>query len=185
MIESGLNKLSWGFLFIMLSFRVQGFDIFPDIVGFILFALAFNELKEKSEFFKKASKFNFFMIIMSIFLIYQPTNVNGMINYGYTGMFSIPIAIISIVLTLLIIYNLFKGMKEMLKQYEKYDLANEAEERWSKYKALTIAYIFILIVVFIPLINLIYLLGLIILNIIFLVKTIKYINRCKQCLIYN
>ncbi len=185
MIDGGLNKLSWGFLFIMLSFRIQGFDIFPDVIGFILFAIAFNELKEKSEFFTKASRFNFFMIILSIFSIYQPTNVNRMTNYGYTGVFSIPIAIISIVLILLVIYNLFMGMKEMLNQYEKYDLANEAEERWSKYKALTIAYALIFIVVFIPFLNLIYLIALIIINIVFLVKTINYINRCKQYFIYK
>ncbi len=183
MIQSGLNKLYWGFLFIMLNFRICGFDILPDVIGFILFAIAFSHLKEHSQHFSKASKFNIFMIILSVFSIYEVQNNNGGINFGILGPLSIIIGISSFILTLLVIYNLFMGMKEMLMNHDKHSLAVEAEERWSQYKALTIASILAFIIMFIPLLNIIYVLGLLIFSIVFLVKTMKYINSCKECFI--
>lgn len=44
MNESGFNKLYWGFFFIMFNFRIQGFDIFPDIVGYLFLASGFTTL---------------------------------------------------------------------------------------------------------------------------------------------
>ncbi|WP_346917006.1 hypothetical protein [Clostridium sp.] len=186
MIEKGLNNLYWGFLFISINFRICGFDILPDVIGFILFSLAFSNLKEHSDYFAKASTFNIFMIILSVFSVYEVQNNNGGINFGILGPFSILIGIVSIILTLLVIYNLFMGMKEMLMNHDKYALAVEAEERWSQYKVLTIASILIFAIIFIPLLNIIYALVLLIFSIVFLVKTMRYISDCKQSFIrYN
>ena len=183
MIEKGLNNLFWGFLFISLNFRICGYDILPDVIGFILFALAFSHLKEHSHHFSEASKFNIFMIILSIFSIYEVKNNNGAINFGILGPLSISIGIASFVLTLFVMYNLFMGMKEMLMNHDKHVLAVESEERWSQYKALTIASILAFVIMFIPILNIIYLLVLLIFSIVFLVKTMKYISDCKQSFI--
>ena len=71
MNQRGFTQLYWGFLFVMLNFRIQGFDILPDIVGYIFFAFGFAALASNSEHFKKASRLNIPMIILSIFSIYE------------------------------------------------------------------------------------------------------------------
>ncbi|HAK43074.1 MAG TPA: hypothetical protein DCM59_10720 [Clostridium sp.] len=180
MIETGLNKLFWGFLFISINFRICGIDIFPDVIGYILFALAFNQLKENSEHFSKASTFNIFMIVISIFSIYEAPNANGGINLGFLGILSIPMVISSFILTLLVVYNLFMGVKELMSTYNKYTLAIEAEERWKQYIALIIATAVAFAIIFIPVLNIIYLLGLFVFSIVFLVKTMKFISNCKE-----
>lgn len=181
MIQNGLNKLSWGFLFIMLDFKICGFDIFPDVIGFILFAIAFSQLKEHSPHFSKASTFNIFTIVLSIFSIYEVQSNNGsIINNGILGPFSILIGIPYFILTLLVIYNLFMGMKEMLINNDKNNLAMEADERWTRFVTLIIASILGGLLLFIPVLGIIYILGLLIFSIVFLVKTIKYINSCKS-----
>src|SRR5690606_14384419 len=57
----------WGFLLTMLDFRINGFDILPDILGFIFFAIGINALLAESEHFQQAQKFNLVMILLSIF----------------------------------------------------------------------------------------------------------------------
>lgn len=36
MNESGFHKLYWGFLFILIDFRINGFDILPNVIGYII-----------------------------------------------------------------------------------------------------------------------------------------------------
>ncbi len=179
MIEKGLNNLFWGFLFISLDFRICGFDILPDVIGFILFAMAFSQLKEHSEHFSKASTLNIFTIILSIFSIYEVKNNNSGITFGILGPFGILVGLASLILTLYVIYNLFMGMKEMLHNHDKHVLAEEADNRWNQYKELTIATILAFIVIFIPVINILYVLAIFIFGIVFLVKTMKYLSSCK------
>lgn len=180
MIKNGLNKLFWGFLFISINFRICGIDIFPDVIGYILFALAFNQLKENSDHFSKASTFNIFMIILSIFSIYEVQATNGGINLGPLGILSIPIGIASFILTLFVIYNLFMGVKELMSIHNNYTLAMEADERWKQYVALLIATAIAFIIIFIPVLNIIYALVLFGFSIAFLVKTLKFVNDCKN-----
>ncbi len=80
MIISGFSKLFWGFVFIMIGFKIQGFDILPDILGYLFFAAAFSNLSSLSINFEKASKYNIPMIILSIFSIYQPQNQGDQIS---------------------------------------------------------------------------------------------------------
>jgi hypothetical protein len=180
--ESGLNKLYWGFLFIMLSFRIQGFDILPDIVGYLFFAFGFRELISSSDYFSIAAKYNIPMTILSIFSIYQRPAQSGGINLGVLGIFGIPIAIASFVLNLLVIYNLFMGIKDMAEKREESDLARESDERWNQYKMLQIALLFSFILIFIPLLGVVYLIVLFIIAIILTIGILGFIKRCIDTL---
>lgn len=183
MIEKGLNNLFWGFLFISLNFRICGFDILPDVIGFILFTMAFSQLKEHSQHFSKAATLNIFTIILSIFSIYEVKNNNSGITFGILGPFGILVGLASLILILYVIYNLFMGMKEMLNNHNKHVLAEEADNRWNQYKALTITSILAFIVIYIPVLNILYMLGVLIFGIVFLVKTMKYLSSCKDSFI--
>ena len=71
MIKEGFDRFFWGFLFIMIDFRIQGFDVLPYIIGFILFALGFKALAEQNSYFAKAKTINLVMVILSLFQIYD------------------------------------------------------------------------------------------------------------------
>lgn len=179
-MESGLNKLYWGFLLIMLSLRIQGFDILPDIVGYILFASAFSDLASESTNFSTAAKFNIPMIILSVFSIYQnPAQVQG-INLGSLGLLSIPLGIATFVLNLLVVYNIFMGIKAMASQRGQFELASESDQKWNQYKMLQIAAVFTFILIFIPMIGFIYIMVLFVVAIVIAVKIMGFIKRCKE-----
>lgn len=180
MNESGLNKLYWGFLFIMLSFRIQGFDILPDIVGYLFFASGFRILATSSIYFRVAANYNIPMIILSVFSIYQGPVQGGGINLGLLGLYGIPISIASFVLNLFVVYNLFMGIKDMAEKRQQSDLVIESEERWNQYKTLQFAVLFSFILIFIPLLGLIYIIGILVVSIILTIKILGFIKRCSE-----
>lgn len=182
MNESGFNKLYWGFFFIMFNFRIQGFDIFPDIVGYLFLASGFSCLVSNSSYFGTAAKYNIGMIILSVFSIYQfPAQGNG-IHFGPLGIWSIPLVIISFVLNLLVIYNLFMGIKEMADKMDQPDLAMESDVRWNQYKMLQIASLFSFILVFIPPVALIYIVVMFIVSIVIAIRILGFLKRCRETL---
>jgi hypothetical protein len=182
MTESGFNKLYWGFLFTMFGFRIQGFDILPDVVGYLFFAAGFSSLASSSNYFSVAAKYNIPMIILSLFSIYQGPVQSGGINLGPMGLVSIPISIASFVLNLLVVYNLFMGIKDMAEKQQKYDLLRESDEKWNQYKFLQIAILCAFIIIFIPLIGVLYIIGVFVITIILLISILGYIKRCNEIL---
>ena len=183
MSQNGLDKLYWGFLFIMIGFRIQGFDILPDIVGYLLFASGFSDLSSCSDFFNKAAKYNIPMIILSIFSIYQRPAQGGGIQLGPLGAFGILISIASFILNLLVVYNLFMGINEMEERQEQLELAQEATTKWNQYMLLQIATLFSFIMVFIPLLGVIYIIGMLIASIIVATSIMGFIRRCRDSIV--
>lgn len=179
MRERGLSKLFWGFFFIMLSFRIQGFDILPDIIGYVFFALGFADLASDSEHFKEASRYNLPMIILSFFTIYERPIEAGGITLGSFGIFAFIFGIVAFILNLLVVYHLFMGIKEIADREDHSELANEAEERWNQYKMLQIAIIVIMLLILIPPLAFIGIIVVFIASIILTVKILGFINRCK------
>ncbi|MGK0467180.1 hypothetical protein [Clostridium sp.] len=182
MTERGFNKLYWGFLFTMFSFRIQGFDILPDVVGYLFFAAAFRSLVANSNYFSIAEKYNVPLIILSVFSIYLGPVQSGGINLGLLGIFSIPIAIASFVLNLLVVYNLFMGIKDMAEKQHEYDLVRESDEKWNQYKLLQIATLCAFIIIFIPLMGVLYIIGIFVVTIILLIRILGFIKRCNEIL---
>ena len=180
--ESGFSKLYWGFLFIMVDFRIQGFDILPDIIGYIFFAAGFSILAENSAYFKKAGYINIPMIILSAFSIYEKPAQGGGIQLGPLGLFGILIAIASLVSGLLVVYNLFMGIKEMAEKREQMDIYEEADKRWNQYLLLQLAAILAFVLIFIPPLAIVYIFVMFIVSIVLTVIIMQFMKRCGECL---
>lgn len=184
--EDGFKKLFWGFLFIMIDFRIMGFDILPDVVGYIFFALGLTALISNSAYFSKARSVNIPMIILSLFSIYQRQAQNNgfsaQLFVGYSSILGIFFAIASIVLDLLTVYYIFMGIKDMADKCEQIEIFSEADRRWNQYLLLTIAIIFVFVLIFIPPLALIYVIGLLVANIVLAIKIMQFMNKCGKAL---
>ncbi|MCY6356302.1 hypothetical protein [Clostridium sp. ZS2-4] len=182
MTESGFRKLYWGFLFIMIDFRIMGFDILPDTIGYILFALGFSILASNSIYFVKARNFNIVMIVLSLFSIYEKPVQSGesWIHFGSLGFIGVLIGVITIILGLLVIYNLFMGIKDMCEQRGEIGLCSEANKRWTQYLQLQIAAIFAFVLIFIPLLAIIYIIVLLVVTVMLTVKIMKFMKKCGE-----
>lgn len=181
-LDVAFRRFYWGFFFIMIDFRIQGIDIFPDIIGYILFALAFNILLNENDFFQKGSNFNIVMCILSIFAIYERPN-QGMQNSGINiniNPLGFLIGIASLAFGLLVAYNLFMGIKDMGRSSGYYEIADEADIKWKQYLMLEIASLFAFIIIFIPMLNVMYIIALLIAAIILTVLIMKFMKKCGE-----
>ena len=179
MVDKGLNRIFWGFFFILVNININNFDMVPDIAGFIFFAFAFKDLEEYSTFFKEAFKYNGYLIIISALSIFNvQLSGDSIMTAKWLIMFAV--FVVSLVLRLKMVYSLFMGLKEMHNSKFYGELAAGAEERWQKYKTLIILNLFTFVAAFIPLINIMYILALLVISIIYLVNTLRYINSCRD-----
>lgn len=177
MVKAGFDKLFWGFLFIMIDFRVQGFDILPDIIGYILFAVGFSTLAGHSPYFKKAGTLNLVMIVVSIFSIYEQPNTDGGVHFNLLGLL---IGIVSLILGLILVHHLFMGIKEMANRQGKTQIYEEAEKRWTQYLLLQVAAILAIVMFIIPPLAFILIIALFVFSIILTVVIMRFMKRCGE-----
>lgn len=180
MVRTNLDKLCWGFFFIMVSFRINGFDIFPDIVGYILFASAFHNLASCSYSFDKAFKYNIPMIFLSIFALLQRTDQEGVLQISPPGVLGIIIAMAAFILNLIVVYHLFSGIKDIKEVRELPEFTAGADRKWHNYLALQMANLFIFFLFLLPTIAFIYIFGLLVASVVVLIGIIRYIKACKE-----
>lgn len=175
MIIDNLQRLKWGFFFIMIGLRIEGFDVFPDILGHIFFAISLSNLRQSSNYFGKAFIFNLPLIFISIFTIYQDPAQQDVSNLNLLGVL---ILIASFILNLMTVYNLFMGMKELEEGYGNTELASESERMWKNYLLLEIAMILSFLIIFVPVFGFLYIIGVLIAAIAVLIGIIKFLRRC-------
>jgi hypothetical protein len=180
--ESAFNKFYWGFFFIMIDFRLQGVDILPDIIGYLLFAAGFAVLVLRSSCFEKARSLNIFMIVLSVFQIYERPAQGGGLHFGALGPIGFLIGIAAAILNLLLIYNLFMGIRDMADLQGEINIREEAERRWTQYLVLQFAGFFAIILIIIPPIAMIFIIVLFIFSIVFTIAIMSFMKRCGTSL---
>lgn len=182
MSESAFNKFYWGFFFIMIDFRLQGVDIIPDIIGYLLLAAGFNILASRSSCFEKAKSLNMFMIILSLFQIYERPAQGSGINFGALGPIGFLSGMAATIINLFVIYNLFMGIKDMASLQGEINVKEEAEKRWTQYLMLQLAGLFAIILIIIPPIAMIYIIVLFVISIVFTIAIMGFMKRCGSSL---
>lgn len=175
MYSDGFRKLFWAFIFIMIDFRINGFDILPDIIGYIFIFQGLSILEIPNEFFERAKKLIIPMIILSIPSIYVIQGSD--FDFGL-GLGTI-IGIIAVIIELLLIYSIFMGIKQMGEDVENEHIVIEAKECWKLYLTMAIASLVSIIFVFIPFIFVVYFVIIIFANIFVLIKIVKFMDICK------
>jgi hypothetical protein len=170
----------WGFLFVLIDFRFNGFDILPDIIGYAFFAAAFHVLADRNFHFSKARSYNIIMLILSVFSIYErpAQNTEGLnIQVDPLGFL---IGIASLIFSLLVLYHLFMGIKHMADEVEESSISAEAEQRWKQLLYLQIAGFGTILLIFVPPVAIVTLIILLVISIALTVNCMKFMTRCGE-----
>ncbi len=182
MKDTGLRKLFWGLLFVLFTFRIAGFDILPDMAGYILFALGIKKLAKYSDYFVKAEKYNYVMIILSSFFIYETPLERGSLQLIHSDVYSTIIGISFIVFRMITFYYLFMGIKEMAERQGKLDMGRESYAMWNQYKLIQIGLVTLFIIIFFPILNVIYFIFINVMNFIVSLRLITFMRKCNESL---
>lgn len=134
----GFKKIFWGFLFLF-DFRIQGFDILPDIIGYWLIYLGLKELGSMSSHFAEAKKYSVILGFLAVFDLYEvQIPIEQFSIDPLTGSILL-IGVIITILDLLMVFNLCHGIAELAKSRGVKDLEIIALNRWKYYLYLRVA----------------------------------------------
>lgn len=151
----GFSKIFIGLIFLF-DFRINGFDILPDIIAYIFIYQGLKILSERNINFEKAKNLALPLIFLSILDIYQntiPVDQLGRSSYGGLTIF---IGIIMIIVNLMMIYRICIGIKEEAYKVNDSELALKSLKRWNLYLGVNITFLiamllpFLLPLLFIP-----------------------------------
>ena len=179
MSSKGYLHMSWGFLFVMLSFRIGGFDILPDFIGFILFIIGLSKLSHDNEWFQSAKVFAWISFFLSFATFYEfPETDTG--NSPFV--LNLMLGLAQIILLLIMVYRILKGVEHEAIKKEQQEMIYIAQDRWTQFLTVHIATFFLIFVMFIPIINLLAVVGMIIWMIVVIVMIMKFMNKCEDLL---
>ncbi|MDP4089549.1 MAG: hypothetical protein Q8930_09805 [Bacillota bacterium] len=123
----GFNSIALGFLF-FIDFRLNGFDILPDIVGYILIIYGLRYLAEENQSFRLARSMAIPLTVTSVFDIYQAQQNANNVSFEFT--LNILFTILTTILFILMVYNLCMGIGEKARNKEDFEMENLALRRW-------------------------------------------------------
>ncbi|MHB9094976.1 MAG: hypothetical protein ACYC21_09905 [Eubacteriales bacterium] len=178
---TGFAKLFWGFLFVLLDFRIQGFDIFPDIVGYLLIYSGLGQLIVLNPHFQQARKYALPLTILSIFDLVQFQQPVSQFNFEPSMLLYIVLGTVITVIDLLMVYHLCTGIAKAAIDINQTELEMTAMNRWKYYLYSKIALIILIPLVLVaPGILLILGIPLLIVTLIIAVLIMTLMKRADQ-----
>lgn len=125
MAARGFRKLFWGFLFIFLDFRINGFDVLlPDFIGYILLTIGLGTLALRHVAFRNARAAALAMIFLSLADL-MPSN-------------NLVISTISTLVDLIMTWEICRGIIGLATAVGQIGLAQAATTRRMFYVVLTL-----------------------------------------------
>ncbi|QAA32568.1 hypothetical protein [Clostridium manihotivorum] len=164
----------------MLNVNINNFDLLPDVIGYILFAVGLNILSKENIYFLKAQNYNWFLIALSIIKLW---NYSISVRYFEFSVKFIAIFLFTVlyfVINIIMVKNLFLGISCMTEIENNSYLFAEASEIYRYYKYLQVGSIIAFIIMFIPKVGFIYIVALFILSILIMTNIMIFMKRCEE-----
>ena len=124
-MSKSLGLVFWGILLAMLDFRINGFDLLPDFLGYLLVAIGCTGLISASSLFKPAR------LIAWILVIFELASLAG-------ARLGEPISSVDSLLDLVLIWCVLGGVIELAVAQGREDLARRATVRRKLYLIATL-----------------------------------------------
>lgn len=134
----GLLFIFWAYVFILFDFRINGFDLLPDIVGFLLIVYGLTGLKRYTMAFAAAQKYAIVMTLLSV--------ADVMILYATDDVMTVLLALLQTVFSVIMVMNICLGISQLAQNVGLTGLAVSARTRSTVYIIVTIASVLLTVV---------------------------------------
>lgn len=111
------GRIFWGELLVLLDLRINGFDLLPDVIGYILIALGCRGLADDSPKFVTASMWSWLLAAASL------------IAYIVEGEFELVFGLIFVAIECVMVWFLLGGIIDFVRERGRTDLAEVAGVR--------------------------------------------------------
>lgn len=124
----GFKKILIGTLLTMLDFKIQGFDILPDFIGYIIIFIGLSEIVHLNSKFANARFISLILMVLSILDIFQ---IKDRLTFNTLSlMISTIFNFSTVIIYLIYSYCLFIGIKENAEKISDSNLAEKAQLSW-------------------------------------------------------
>lgn len=143
-MASAFQLMWFGYAFLF-DLRIRGFDILPDVLGYLLITAGLRHLSHLNDHFAKAARLAPIAALVSLAKIYEPVN-SGSGFLTLTGpSFGTPIGaaltvagIALLALNLLVAWHLIAGIAQLALERREEGITDHAAALWPEYKGLHI-----------------------------------------------
>jgi uncharacterized membrane protein len=109
-------QIFWGLLLVILDFQINGLDVLPDILGYILVALGCRGLSEASPHFSTAAILAWIMVVLAVVSLAMRVNFP-------------PLSIVYMVIDCAMMWFLLGGVIQLADSRQRRDLSQRASGR--------------------------------------------------------
>lgn len=151
--------LMLGLGFILIDFSVQGIDILPDIIGYIMLLISCTAYIGVNDHFKRARNVSLIMIIVGVFTFLTPVKsfVTEMANIA---ILSILLSLTIYAIELILMYSILMGIAELSRSKQNQALSSRSMQLWKYYWILTVtSFVGTLIALFLGVLGLFLVIG--------------------------
>ncbi|WP_145021747.1 hypothetical protein [Paenibacillus sp. Y412MC10] len=135
----GFYHLFWGFLFLF-DFQINGFDILPDVIGYLLFYVGLAKLNRRSEHFRKAGNTAAVLLGVSALALVLSVLPRASAAIG------IPLGLVILLLNLYMVFHICQGIGALAGRRGLYQFQSMALQRWRWYLLLVPAMFVVLLI---------------------------------------
>lgn len=155
MISKNFKQIFWGYLALIVlpliwSPRLLGYEISLQFIGYIIILIGLEDLSIKNQYFKKAQKFMYGLIILSFFSISKIPNSLEIHEGLFPTPFILILGTIGFVIDLMFTYNLLMGTGELSYEFDLASIYEKANKYWGYYWKLIIGLFVMVMFAFIP-----------------------------------
>jgi hypothetical protein len=145
--------LLWTAFIFLFDVRIAGFDVLPDVVGYVLMVIGLKRLASLNGHFAAAAKLAPLTALVSLADFYQPPVAGASLLAVGGPTFKTPVGaaltiagIVLVALNLFLVYHIMAGIIEVATKKKDEDVLEAATPLWGEYRALHI-----LLLILIPL----------------------------------
>ena len=133
----GMSWIFWGYLITAVSFRINGFDLLPSPVGFVLVAVGANGLSMYSRRFSTLTTIAIVAAFVSLTTVYQAVIPIHSVSDGMVLLLC-ALGIVNCVVHLWFLYLLFRGTADAAKLVDNVEVWQSSSWMWATAKWLVV-----------------------------------------------
>ncbi len=103
-----MTQIFWGYILVLFHFRINGFDLLPNFLGYILVCVGLTKLLGESKSFKKARPLGMIMAIYSAVIA-----MGDLAGVGFAGALFTALNLISVGMWIYLTYLIVLGVKDL------------------------------------------------------------------------
>ncbi|MFZ2413638.1 MAG: hypothetical protein WAW16_05400 [Candidatus Cryosericum sp.] len=149
-MASAFQLMWFGYIFLF-DLRIRGFDILPDVLGYLLITAGLRRLSHLNEHFARAARLAPIAALISLADIYEPAKIGAGVLTLTGPSFRTPIGavltiagIVLIAVNLLMTHQLIAGIAQLASKQKEDDVVERTTTLWPEYMGLHIALMVIL-----------------------------------------